>query len=558
MSQAAELSHPSVARRRVRVREALERLVFGSAVYRMLLLGGVPAHLFGSPPAGHGDPARGAAILRGDLVLAGERGSAANLWADSAGESWRTAAHGFEWLADLRADGSPAARERARALIAGWIERHGDWSPLAWRGDVLGRRLTSWLAEHEFFSAGVGKDFDVPFLCSLARQARHLDRVARLGGAALGPAGHGRIGTLVASVHTAACLAGGRGRLAKAVALLLREVDRQVLPDGGHYQRSPAIQLAVLRELIGVRQLLIAGRHAVPSGLQRAIDRMAPMVRFFRHGDRRLALFNGTSEGSAAEIDGVLVLTDADGKAPPGAPHTGFQRLEAGRALVIADTGLPPPPESDGCAHAGTLSFELSYGNERLVVNCGARPHARGEWLAAQRATAAHSTLVLADANSSEVSPSGHLGRRPRHVLCRRDEAEGAMLIDASHDGYAAPFGALHRRRLYLSPQGEDLRGEDQLARVRPGERLPFAIRFHLHPDVQISLVHDGKAALVRLPSGAGFRFDASGGRLALEESIYFGAEAGARRSEQIVVASTLAGEEALVKWSFKRLGGQG
>jgi uncharacterized heparinase superfamily protein len=558
MSQAAELSRPGVARRGERLRGALERLVFGSAVYRMLLLGSVPTGLLLSPPASHGDAQRGTAILRGELLLVGERGAAADLWTAPASEAWQAAAHAFEWLADLRAEGSPMARERARALIAGWIQQHGDWSPLAWRGDVLGRRLIMWLAEHEFFAADAEEDFRAIFMRSLARQARHLDRVARLGGAALGPPGHGRISALVALVHAAACLPGAKDRLAKALVLLLREVDRQVLPDGGHYQRSPALQLALLREMVGLRRVLIAGRHAVPSRLQGAIDRMAPILRFFRHGDGRLALFNGTNEGIAAEIDGVLALTDAAGKPPPGAPHTGFQRMETGRALVIADTGPPAAPESDTYAHAGTLSFELSYGKERLVVNCGTRPHARAEWLVAQRATAAHSTLVLDDANSSEVLPSGRLGRRPRHVLCRRDDVEGAMLVDVSHDGYAPPFGVLHRRRLYLPAEGEDLRGEDRLVRVRPGEPRPFTLRFHLHPDVQVSLVHDGKAALVRLPSGAGFRFDAAGGRLALEESIYLGAEAGARRSEQIVVASTLAGDEALVKWSFKRLGGEG
>jgi len=99
------------------------------------------------------------------------------------------------------------------------------------------------------------------------------------------------------------------------------------------------------------------------------------------------------------------------------------------------------------------------------------------------------------------------------------------------------------------------VRGEDRLARIRRGESIPFALRFHLHPDVQASLVHDGTAAFLRLPSGAAFRFDAAGGRVALEESIYLGSPVGVRRTEQIVLESTLAGEEAFVKWSLRRLG---
>lgn len=555
MSQASDLSRPFSGQLGARLRELIERLVFSSALYRMLLLGSTPSNLPQCPRPLDGDARRGAAILSGEWVLAGERLAAEDPFVVEPVKEVHAVLHGFRWLADLRAEGSDAARARARALIESWIERYGEWAPLPWRGDVLGRRVAAWLAEYPFFQAGSVETFRARVLRSLARQVRHLDRLVRYGGAALGPAGHGRLEALIAFVHASACLPTGKDRLSKALVLLLHEVDRQVLPDGGHYQRSPALQLELLREFVGVRTTLLAGRHAVPSTLQATIDRMAPMLRFYRHGDGRLALFNHTSESNATEIDSVLSLTDASGKPPPGAPHTGFQRLAAGQALVLMDTGAPPPPESVAYAHAGTLSFEFSYGTERLIVNCGARPHARGEWLAAQRATAAHSTLVLADANSSDVLPSGRLGRRPRHVLCRREEAEGANLVDASHDGYALPFGVLHRRRLYLASQGEDLRGEDRLTRIRAGNTLSFAIRFHLHPDVQASLLHDGTAALLRLVSGVGFRFDAVGGRLALEESIYLGGDA-ARRSEQVVIESTLAGEEALVKWSLKRVGG--
>jgi uncharacterized heparinase superfamily protein len=537
-----------------RLRDGAERVIFASAAYRLSLVGRAPAGLRQSPPAGEGERGRGAALLKDEFLLAGERQSAADPWVAIGSEAWREALHGFSWLADLREEGSPAAQARARALIARWIDRFGEWTPLAWRADVLGRRLVAWLAEYPFFAAGSQEPFRNRFFRSLARQHRHLARLARLGGAALGPAGHGRLAALAALVHAAACLEGGGERLRRPLALLLRELARQILPDGGHVERSPAIQLAALRDLVALRGALLAGRHPVPQALQSAIDRMAPMLRFYRHGDGGLALFNGTAEGDAAAIDAVLALAGADGKPPAGAPHTGFQRLAAGPALVLVDTGLPAPPELDRAAHAGTLAFELSLGGERLVVNCGARPHATGEWLKAQRATAAHSTLTLADASSSELLPEGGLGRRPRHVLCRREEGEGATLVDASHDGYAPAFGALHRRRLYLAPDGEDLRGEDRLTRMRPGEALAFAIRFHLHPDVQASLVHDGTAALLRLPGGGGFRLDAAGGRLALAESVYLGAGA-PRRSEQVAIESTLAGEEAVVKWSIRRVG---
>ena len=555
MKLAAERRYLDSIRPGARLRAAIERSIFSSWVYRLSLWGAAPNGLAQVIDGPAGEARRGADILRGEFAIEDDRIVASNPFAMPAREEVQAALHGFGWLADLQAEGSAEARERARTLISSWRERYGEWSPLAWRGDVLGRRIIAWLVAYPFFARGTEDAFRADILGSLARQARHLERVALLRGPALGSNAYGRLMAVIGLVYARMALSKGKERLDHALALLCQEMGRQILPDGGHIQRCPALQLDILKEFVGVRAALSAGNHAVPNDLQSAIDRMAPMLRLFRHGDGRLALFNHTREGDAGYIDAVLTAAGAEGKPPAGAPHTGFQRLAAGRTLILIDSGTPAAPECDDRAHAGTLSIEVSHGSERIIVNCGARPYARGEWLLAQRATAAHSTLVLADANSSEIADNGRIGRRPRHVLCRREESDGAALIDTSHDGYAPPFGVLHRRRVYLSADGGDVRGEDRLARIRRGEALPFALRFHLHPDVQASLVHDGTAALLRLPSGAAFRFDCAGGRLALEESIYLGSAVGVRRTEQIVLESTLAGEEALVKWSLRRVG---
>jgi uncharacterized heparinase superfamily protein len=558
MSRAAELFKAHLHRSSAWLRARVEKLVFSSRYYRMSLGGRAPMGLAAAPPARAGDAQRGAAILDSIWLLAGERLTIQEPFAVTSSEAMLAELHAFRWLADLRALGTDAGRAKCRALITAWIAHNGEWAPLPWRGDVLGRRVGVWLAEYGAIALDSDETFRELFFRSLTRQVHHLDRLARLGGNSLGPAGHGRLEALVAFVEAAACLPGWKDRLAKSLVLLLHEIGVQVLPDGGQCQRSPAVHRDVVHALVDARATLTAGRHVVPTALQTAIDRMTPMLRLFRHGDGGLALFNHTSEGDAAEIADLLTSSDAPGRPPPGAPHTGFQRLESGRAIAIMDTGSPAPAELGAYAHAGTLSFELSYGKDRVIVNCGARPHAKGKWLVAQRATAAHSTLVLANANSTEIFDSGRLGRRPRHVLCRREEADGAILVDTSHDGYEPPFGVLHRRRLYLAPEGEDLRGEDQLTRVRPGrDALPFVIRFHLHPDVRASLMHDGTAVLLRSLGGTGLRLDAGGGRLAIEESIYLGNDTGPRRSEQIVIESTLAGEEALVKWSLKRISGE-
>jgi uncharacterized heparinase superfamily protein len=300
-----------------------------------------------------------------------------------------------------------------------------------------------------------------------------------------------------------------------------------------------------------------------PSELSVALERAGQALRLFRHGDGALALFNGSREEGAALVDLVLTQGQARGRAPMLLEETGFQRMQAGRTLVICDAGAPPPGRArdvasglprgaDRLSHAGTLSFEMSIGRDRMIVNCGAAPAAEGEWRDALRATAAHSTLVLADTNSAELKDEG-LGRRPERVEADRHESEGAQWLDATHDGWRKPFGTVHRRRLYLAPSGDDLRGEDVIETTgEAGGRPPgFALRFHLHPAVIASLQQDGEGALLRLPSGQGWRLRASGARVAVEESIYLGT-AEARRSSQVVLTAEPGADT--VQWAIGRI----
>jgi uncharacterized heparinase superfamily protein len=217
--------------------------------------------------------------------------------------------------------------------------------------------------------------------------------------------------------------------------------------------------------------------------------------------------------------------------------------------LLSAVAGAPPPPGLDRFAHAGTLSFEFSSGKERLIVNCGAAPAFGNEWREALRATAAHSTLIIADVSSAEIRETG-LGRRPANVNAQRHEVTGAHWLEASHDGWGKLFGAVHHRRIYLSESGEDLRGEDLIEAEQP---QPFVIRFHLHPNVTASLQQDNEAVLLRLPSGQGWRLRADGAALSIEESVYFGGNE-ARRAEQIVLAGHQDGPQQ-VKWAITRIG---
>jgi uncharacterized heparinase superfamily protein len=503
-----------------------------------------------------GDAARGARLLRGECEVAGtarplrpaEEGGAG--WeAGSASPAWLAATHGFAWLRDLRALGTDAARLRARSLAADWLARGGN-EAVASAPEVVGARLSAWLGHWDFLAQTAEDGFRRALMMRMAQDARSL--VAGL------PAEAEHRGALVAlkGAMAASVALAEDAWLARCVRFLPAELERQFRPDGSHIERSPAQLMLAIQDLVEIRNLLHGADVEAPPELAAVLDRAAPALRLLRHGDGGLAAFNGTREEGASLLDLVLTQAQARGRAPVVLPDAGFHRLQAGRTLVIADCGAPPerrgreapglPRAADRLHHAGTLAFEMSVGRDRVIVNCGAAPAAESAWRDALRSTAAHSTLVLSDTNSSELREDG-LGRRPEHVEAERHEMTGAQWLEASHDGYRRGFGAVHRRRLYLAESGDDLRGEDVLESDAP---QAFVLRFHLHPSVVASLRQDGASVLLRLPSNMGWQMRVHGARVALEESVHLGAEP--RRTQQIALHAE-AGQGA-VQWAISRI----
>jgi len=530
--------HPAAASDRLG--STLARLLFRSTLYRRMVLdGAVPAEVL-RPFPWHtpGDRAQAEAILRDEFTFFGRRvGFGAVPWSVlPPGASLAAALHGFAWLPDLKAVGSEEARVRARALVLGWIAAHRRWSALAWSPAVLGERLAAWLAAGDFLLAGADGDERARFLESAGRQARHLARINARG------KGGGDDGFAAATGEIAAALCLGVVPLQPALDRLQRALGRQLAADGGHVSRNPAVHLQAFRRLVDIRAALVEAGEPVPAPLAAAIEQMAPLLRALRHGDGRLALFHGAKESDRTLIDSLLAASRIGAPALASAPASGFERLAAGRTVLLADVG-PPPPHG----HQAPLAFELSCGRERLIVNCGAHGGDDPRWRAALASTPAHSTLTVEDAR---VGGARWFGARPVRVECVRQEADGALWLEASHDGYRPRFGVLHRRRLYLAHAGSDLRGEDTLEGRRG---RAFQLRFHLHPDVQATAAADGTSVALRLASGAQWTFVAVGGQITVEDSTYLGTTDQPRRAQQIVVSGRTAKGGARVKWALRQ-----
>lgn len=525
-------------------------------LYRMMLTGFVPrGQILTIPDIWPGDLEHGRAILSGDFAHAHERHtltSAAHV-PETASDAWRSWFHGMNWLAHVRVvSGGASGGEApyfAREWLSAWMDANANYSPIAWSADVTANRLINILRAWPFLvrDDDAAGPFEKTLRKTLGRDLRHLGHATPPDGA-----GYARLLALKALTFAQLAIQGRERGLAKALQRLEAEIDEQLLPDGGHVERNPQRLAEVLSDLLELKSLIVAATGEVPVFVQNAIDRAAPMLRQFRHLDGGFAVFNGGLEGDPAHIDRLLSMTDGGAKAPGRAPYAGFQRLSAGNIAVIMDCGKPGGPGRQH--HAGTLSFEMSVGAQRVIVNCGARAGKSDPWRTALAATAAHSTVTVNDTSSAAFEIDGTLHRGPDHVTCERNDSEDGVLVEAMHDGYLPTFGLTHHRALYVSPGADGVRGEDRLS-GSGGEY--YTVRFHLHPSVKASLLGEGAGVLLRFGQRGRdtWRMRTSQGEIRLEDSVYLGRAGEHKRTAQIVVSGPLTGNGVLVKWALTREG---
>lgn len=506
-----------------------------------------------------GDIARGRALMEGTLAFRGERRAVATL--DLAKPDWsRDFAdhlHGFAWLRDLatvapRASAAPVAEGVMRL----WLARHADRvDEAAWRADVVGRRILAWVAHAPLILSSSDLVYRSKVLNTLARGARHLDRSAdRV------PPGTARVAAWCGVIAAGLLIPGGDARRSFGEGGLARALGVSMFSDGGTVGRAPVAQLDLVMLLTLLANCYAARRIDPPAFVAEALARAVPPLLGVAHGDRGLASWQGGGPVGGDMVDAVVAASGVRTRPLRQAREWGYQRLSAGSTVLILDAAPPPIARAVQGGCASTLAFELSDGPNRIVVNCGGARAANAQLPKALvdglRTTAAHSTLVIRDSNSTAIHADGTLGKGVGEVELTRAETDASSRIEAAHDGYVRRYGFRHRRVIALGIDGRDVRGEDLLlpaGRRRMAPETPFALRFHLAPSVAVSPTADGLAAMLRLPGNVIWQMRCRGGTLGIEESVWIDADGRPHRSEQLVITATAPAGGTSVSWWFHR-----
>jgi uncharacterized heparinase superfamily protein len=542
-------------------------VLYNTPLHRLRLRGRFPLKLLGVPqdPV-PGDAAIGERIVAGRLIHAGHTVMTRDFrFGDPAHPAaWRDWANSWTWLRDIAAylPDRKAAAARAEPLVARWLAEFGNYDPAAWRADIIGQRLLLALGHAPLILSSADHVYRSAVLSAIATWTRHLDRAAfRLADSP------GKAGALAGLYAAGMLIPGGEARSISALAALEKLLGTLVLPDGGMATRIPRDGVVLAEWLLFAAGSAPAIKVRTPTLFPDTLGRLVPHLKGLALGDGVIGGWHGGASVPAPTLD-RLVKHSANGEGlTRNGRWSGYHRLSAGKTVLVIDAG-PPPLARQATGHAGTLAFELSDGADRLITNCGGAgglPQPLDAGLAAGlRTTAAHSTLVIAETNSTRVSAKGPLGSGVDEVSFQSRRSEEGHWLDASHDGYVQRFGMIVRRQLFLSPDGQDLRGQDSiepapksLLRRRPDRA--FTIRFHLGPGVAATATADGAGALLKLPRGRVWalktRVDGGPGTVAVEASIWVDPAGAVHKTQALVISGRTQHAAASIGWSFKRAG---
>ncbi len=379
------------------------------------------------------------------------------------------------------------------AVVSDWIDHNPPYGSRywlgSWNGYALSIRVVVWMQQlaarkgrldHEFLKiARLSLEQQLDFLASHLEVdigGNHLVRNIR----ALLWAGRFFTGPAAARWQ----------RLGSA--LLDRELDAQILPDGFHFEVSAAYHHQVFADLLDCFAAMPPG--AVRDRLAGELHSMAQVVADMTHPDGFVSLFNDGWLHMAYEPSACLAAyrqlfsRTVAARRVFAMRDAGYYGVRRDGHLLIADAGRVGPDHLPAHAHGDIFSFEWSLDGQRVVVDAGVSEYVPGRWRDYARSTAAHNTVTIADEDQCEFWRSFRVARRARVTRHHYSETGGGFVLEASHDGYRHLTGApIHTRRFDATPTC--IRVND---RVSGGDGQPVRARLLLHPDFQATPSEEG------------------------------------------------------------------
>jgi len=431
------------------------------------------------------------------LNIEGVCSDAAHWGGDGQSQLWTYNLHYFD---DLNAVEASARHLWHEQLVNRWIDENPPGAGIGWDPYPVSRRVVNWIKW-----SLAGNVLSSRVLQSLAVQVRWLTRriESHL-------QGNHVFANAKALVHAGLYFDGEEAErwLRRGLSLMRKEIAEQVLTDGGHFERSTMYQGVFLEDILDALGIMQAYGCAVDAAWRETIARMMSWLEAMSHPDMGIAFFNDAAFGISATPAQLhdyaarlnIALGSPGGEGVHRLMPSGYVSINTPPVFLLCDVASIGPDHLPAHAHADTLSFEMSFKGRRVFVNSGTSEYGLSAERGRQRGTAAHNTLVLDGANSSEVWAAFRVARRARARLLDLRAEDSVIRVVGEHDGYRRLRGRnLHRRSWNLTPY--ELLIEDTVE----GRFRSATCYFHLHPEIH---VERGSGEDLQLSDSHGLLFD--------------------------------------------------
>lgn len=385
--------------------------------------------------------------------------------------------YNFHYFDGLLAE-APGEREK-RDWVARWIDNVSVGCQPAWDPYPISRRIGNWIKWALTASERVSEDFHR----SLATQALALEGTLEYHLMANHLLANG-----IALAQVGAYFSGPDAErwLARGLQILDVQLDEQFLPDGGHFELSPAYHALILEDLFDLIQVLRGQGLRVPTEITEAAVRALGWLRCMQRPDGEIPLFNDASYDMARSPDELLEYgrrLGIDTGADPDSGlslmrESGYFRYSEGRLTVFGDVGQIGPRYQPGHAHCDMLSFELAWDGVPIVVDTGTSTYEVGARRNTERGTRAHNTVQVGSHEQSEIWGGFRVARRARPL----EVGVVADRISATIRAFPAAWSELSREWHF---RGESVEVRDR-AIAGVAHSTPLVARLHIHPDVPL------------------------------------------------------------------------
>ena len=427
--------------------------------------------------------------------------------------------YNLHYFDDLNAHENQSRNNWHIDLINSWVNANASMKGNGWEPYPLSIRIVNWIK----WSLN-GKFMEASWANSLEIQARALSQNIEKH-----LLGNHIFANAKALIFAGLFFKGNEAKkwYEKGQKIIARELDEQVLSDGGNFELSPMYHLIFLEDLLDLINIHQAYNLELQFDIEKKVFLMFKWLKIMCHPDGEISFFNDSAIGSTPSVKQIedYAIRLKLFKSPSDFHHnayltnldnSGYTRVSYKDIVAIIDRSAIGPNYLPAHAHADTLSFEMSLFGNRVIVNSGTSVYGASLERQIQRGTQSHSTVMLNGKNSSEVWGGFRVARRAKVFDSKDNEQDDKIILSASHNGYCRLKGKpVHNRKWEFSNQL--LVVEDKIE----GKLIhDVNVIFHLHPKVEINEVNSDRVVLNIANKKIQFNFEGNG-LLKLEKSLY-------------------------------------